>query len=526
MNMNEKKVDKSETTHGTIEFLLRRMRHRGDLPAFSQNIIEINKKLSSLHAINFSSSGELANIILKDISLTNKLLKVVNSSLYGNISGKVTTVSRAVFLLGAEKIRTTAASLMIFDHLQNKSQASELKDASVFSFFSAVVARNVAEKMMIPATEEVFICSLLHNLGKHLVICYFPEEFQEIKNVMATRGTDEQIASKGVLGVSYCELGQGVARSWSFPQSLIDSMEVIQNTDPHTSGSSANVLKYLANYSEDLCTAAIKAGPEERAQFLQTVSGKYKTAIPFPAHEMFHLIEDATGNLDQYAEIFKIDKSKSPLLNKLSSFHEEQSFSVDEPESKTPQIDSMNSIAARIRLSKKTSAEDEQAEMLQGCITEINEMLSTDCNISDAIYMIMETMYRAFQFNRVLFCMLDQNRSMISARFGFGENIDTILDHFKFKVSRSSDFFNMAVMRKKDFIINDTEVSGIWENLPIWYARIITTRSFIIYPLIVKDNCIGLFYADKKKAKILNNDQLDYMNILRDKAIWAILHKH
>ena len=163
------------------------MRHKGDLPAFSQHIIEINKKLSSLHSINFSSSGELANVILKDISLTNKLLKVVNSSLYGNLSGKVTTVSRAVFLLGAEKVRIAAASLMIMDHLQNKSQADDFKDAALTSFFSAVISRDVAEKMMFSAKEEVFICSLLHNLGKHLVICYFPEEYNEIKNIIVCK---------------------------------------------------------------------------------------------------------------------------------------------------------------------------------------------------------------------------------------------------------------------------------------------------------------------------------------------------
>ena len=78
--------------HGTVEFLVRRMRHKGDLPTFSRHIIEINNKLASLTAINLSSTGELANIILKDFSLTNKLLRVVNSAFYGNLSGRVTTV--------------------------------------------------------------------------------------------------------------------------------------------------------------------------------------------------------------------------------------------------------------------------------------------------------------------------------------------------------------------------------------------------------------------------------------------------
>jgi eukaryotic-like serine/threonine-protein kinase len=522
--MIETEVDTSET-HGTVEFLLRRMKHRGDLPAFSQNVIEINKKLSSLHAINFSSSGELAGIILKDISLTNKLLKVVNSSLYGNISGKVTTISRAVFLLGAEKIRTAAASLMIFDHMQNKRQAVDLQDASVFSFFSAVVARNVAEKMMLGSAEEVFICSLLHNLGKHLVICYFPEEYQEIKRILSGRKMDEQRASRAVLGVSYSELGKGVARSWSFPQSIIDSMDGIDESEPDLSRNGANLFKYLANYSEDLCTAAITEEPADRERILQNVSLKYKSAVPCPVEETFRLIAEATGNLDEYAEIFKIDASRSAVLRRLSSFCEDSSaVHISSGNPSSPLL--TDSIASGIHLSGHSSAEERQEEMLKGCLAEINELLCSECSISDAVYMILETMYRAFHFNRVLFCMLDQTRSKFSARFGFGENLDNLLDRFEFKVSRTSDYFNMAVLRKKDIVIHDTEESGVWENLPIWYVKIITARSFLIYPLIIKEKCIGLLYADRKITGILNDDQRDYMNILRDKTIWAILHKH
>ena len=47
-------------TRSTVEFLMRRMLHKGDLPVFSEHIAEINSKLSSLTAINFSSAGDLA----------------------------------------------------------------------------------------------------------------------------------------------------------------------------------------------------------------------------------------------------------------------------------------------------------------------------------------------------------------------------------------------------------------------------------------------------------------------------------
>lgn len=516
----------SKEPHGTIEFLLRRMRHKGDLPAFSQHVIEINQKLSSLHTLNFSSSGELANVILKDMSLTNKLLKVVNSSLYGNLSGKVTTVSRAVFLLGAEKIRVAAASLMVMDNLQNKSQAADLKDAALISFFSSVMAKDVAEKMMFPATEEVFICTLLHNLGKHLVICYFPEEYNEIKKIIAETGNDEQSASKIVLGVSYSELGKGISKSWGFPASIINSMDVIRNTETKASENEMDVLKSIANYATEISVIAARDDGARKEASLQAVFEKYRMTVSFPMERTMHLIGNAAANIDQYAEMFKIDQSKSPLLRRLAAFGKEKPPTNESPELNTFDLSSDNAASIIPEAPKKLSRTEQQVMILKSCIAEINEMLNTESSISDAIYMIMETMYRGFEFNRVLLCMADQKYTKMAARFGFGENIDTLLGSFEFKITRSYDFFNIAVMRMKDFVIDDANIAGIKANLPDWHRKIIQAHCFLIYPLIIKDKCIGLFYADKKSDKIFHGDQQDYMNILREKAIWAILHKH
>jgi len=498
-------------SHGTVDFLLRRMRHKGDLPAFSQHVIEINKKLSSLQAINFSSAGELANVILKDMSLTNRLLKVVNSSFYGNLSGRVTTISRAVFLLGFEKVRMAAASLMIFDHLQNKSQAADLKDAALSSFFSAVIAKDVSENLMFGNTEEIFICALLHNVGKHLVICYFPEEYNEIKNMIAVKEIDEQSASREVLGVSYSELGMGITKTWNFPDKIIESMDVVREKQAKASETEADVLRKIANYANELCSITAGTDESKRGEALQALSEKYQLSVSLPANRAMSLVESAASKIDNYMDMIKIDKKNSPLLRRLISFREEKT-AVGEESGKG--------------YMQEPATLDPHLEMIKNCLVEINEALQSDSSLGDTIYMILETMYRCFEFNRVLFCMLDQSRTKMAARFGFGENVDEIIGKFEFRIVRSSDIFSVAVMRMRDFQIGDLAAPGACANLPDWYLKNINAVSLLVYPLIVKEKCIGLFYADKKVRGILNEDRLDYMNILRSKAVWAILNKH
>ena len=59
--------------HGTLDFLLRRMRHKSDFPAMSDSISRI-QKISQSDDENIHS---LANEILKDVALTNKILRLV-----------------------------------------------------------------------------------------------------------------------------------------------------------------------------------------------------------------------------------------------------------------------------------------------------------------------------------------------------------------------------------------------------------------------------------------------------------------
>ena len=148
-------------------------------------------------------------------------------------------------------------------------------------------------------------------------------------------------------------------------------------------------------------------------------------------------------------------------------------------------------------------------------------------NLGDVIYMILETMYRGFEFNRVIFCLMDATKSKMAARFGLGEDVDDILKHFQFLTGHSTDIFNVGISQAKGIIIDDAADPKISRNIPEWYQQIIGASSFLIFPLEVRGVCIGMFYADKKeKGRLLTNDQLNHMENLCDMAIEAITQKH
>ena len=514
--------------HGTVEFLMRRMYHKGDFPTFSRHIIEINNKLASLTAINLSSTGELANIILKDFSLTNKLLRVVNSASYGNISGKVATVSKAVFLLGFEKVRMIAAALMIFEHFQNRSEIAELEEALTASYMSGVMAMDIAEEMKLGRREEAFICAMLFHLGKVLVICYFPEEYREIRNRMLTKNLAEDSAVRSVLGISYKELGMAISKSWNFPDKIVQSMMELPPGGIKKPKNEQEVLQHLSNYSNELCDIVIRTREGELMQSLNDLSNRYQYTIPMTSQQVINLFKTATADVDRYSEFVRINQRTNSFMKKLIQLRQEGTGSgMHEKTDMLHHPAGPVSAEARPGMQPRMdNKKQEQDQVIENGIQEITDVMKGAYTFGDVIYVILETMYRGFQLDRVLFAMKDTTHTTMIARFGLGSDIDRIIKIFRFSISASPDIFNIAVAKAKGIVIDDADAPNIIRSLPEWYRRTIAAPSFLVYPIVVKDICIGVIYADRKtKGPMLSETQLNHMEELRKLAVSAMGQK-
>ncbi|MCU0663982.1 MAG: protein kinase, partial [Myxococcota bacterium] len=134
------------------------MRKKRDFPAMASHITELKSKTGR----DDVSARQLANIILKDYGLTSKLLRLVNSPFYGSHRGRVSTVSRAVVIMGFDEVRQMAMGLMMFEQAphDDMDQARELLESSVRSMASGIVARSVAKQLGGIEEEEAFVCSM------------------------------------------------------------------------------------------------------------------------------------------------------------------------------------------------------------------------------------------------------------------------------------------------------------------------------------------------------------------------------
>jgi len=167
------------------------------------------------------------------------------------------------------------------------------------------------------------------------------------------------------------------------------------------------------------------------------------------------------------------------------------------------------------------------ADILKEGLREIAEVMKGSYILGDVMYMILETMYRGFQFYRVIFCLMDTGKSKMAARFGLGDNADDVVKRFQFLAGQGNDIFNVGISQEKGIVIHDATAPGIAKGIPEWYRQIVGAPSFLIYPLRIKGNCIGMFYADKReKGRMLTEEDLESLEKLRRLAIEAITKQH
>ncbi len=512
------------------------MRFKSDFPVLSGAVSAINRIVAS----DREPTSKLTNIILKDVSLTNKILRIINAAHYNRFGGAISTVSRAVSLLGFDAVRNIALSLVLFEHLQNQQQAADLQDIIGGCFFSSVFAVELAKSVGRADAEEMAICAMFHTLGKLVATFYLHEEAKQIASVAATRNLSDDRAAREVIGVTYSELGAGVARHWNLPGEIIDSMGTCDDAQVSTSVYDHQPARVFASCATEMANLAVHGDADSRKANLTRIMGKYAKSMKITPETMAHVVERAS-------ERFKTDTAAIGLRCRTKQLTCEASYiAATMRGEEAPAIADItnagqvvgangnvggvsggsDAVTGEIATSALPSADDRRAQLLAG-IQDITDTLAGEYDLNQALRIILETIYRGARFDRVmLFSRAPNGRSMI-CRHAFGRDGERLVSEgFSLSLEPARTVFYGALSRGADVAIQDVNSAKVAPLMPSWYAKKLGARGMLLLPLMVKARAIGLIYADCAQA-VVSFDEADLrlLRTLRSQAVMAIRQK-
>jgi HD-like signal output (HDOD) protein len=181
-----------------------------DLPTLPSVLDEITRLVDDPD----SSTEQIAHVITRDQALSAKVLKMVNSPIYG-FPGRISSVHHALVLLGLNVIRGIIISTTVFEMM-----IQSMTGLWAHSLGCAMTCTTLAKTAGLKDPEEYAVAGLLHDIGKVVVAVQLPEQVERIEQTVAERDIPYLSAEKEVLGFGHDRINGWLADHWNLPLNL------------------------------------------------------------------------------------------------------------------------------------------------------------------------------------------------------------------------------------------------------------------------------------------------------------------
>jgi len=191
-------------------------KQRKDLEKFIRKMPSLSTTVGKVMEIcsrTDASPNELNKVISLDPVLTGQVLKLINSAYYSLVN-KVTSLTRAITMLGMNTVKNMALSTAIIRSVagSKKSKALPTQKFWAHSIGTGVSAKLLGEVKGVPVMEreELFLAGLLHDLGK----VPFGDEYIEVLNIARFEQLPLREVELDILGIDHQEVGLMIADKW------------------------------------------------------------------------------------------------------------------------------------------------------------------------------------------------------------------------------------------------------------------------------------------------------------------------
>jgi len=430
-----------------------------DLPVLGGVVHE----LESVTGKDNSTALQLADVILKDPSLTSRVLKVANCVIYNpTINNPITTISRAVVQLGIAGVKSIYTSVVLIDKLLSEQSPPYLLNGIVHAINSAVQSRNLMEQASGKVSEEVFIAALLYRLGELAFWCFGAEQAERLSDSLEYNEDDSEALIKHQVGTSFHSLSSGLADRWELGRVLKEALNKPNSNKPEAKA---------VQLGDHLCELLEKA-PD---------SAELKTLLNDIADFCKTDVEDIEG---------LVTRGTTEATSELKAFGVHQMHQ-----------------AAKLVQSKKekpiTLTPDPQFQL--NMLRDLDVMVKEKCNINTLFHTVAEGIHLGVGLERVAILLCDTKRSKVQAKHVLGKGTENWREQLIIPITKEHlGALMLCAEKRQAIIINDGPKTTSFSKLE---QKLFGNTPAQAAPIIANNRLIGVIYADRAGNQQLAEEQ-------------------
>lgn len=468
-----------QSAEETLRELKRIMARKGDFPSVSADLGHI---IQSMKESNYSDE-QMADVVLQDFALTQRVLRLANSAMYSAFGGNITSVSTAIFVLGIEAVGHLAMGMKLLDNLDQAANTESARRELSKSVVSGAVARRIGGLVSGKTGEPLAVSTLVQSLGRLLVCCYLPEKFADIEALEPTIDTEEQLACL-VLGLGYEDIAKAVSADWNLPAELT----LFSNAEP---GSHQYWVGAVTGYARRYVDAKENGA---NALDIQALAARYSDSIGAP-------IDMLVAQAEAAMEASLAETPGVTLRQKARAAY--------------------SSVVAEVAVVK----EQPLALLEQGLcdLAKAKDSLAPAQMLGRAI----EVLTKSLGAKTMMLFLRQGGQATFTLVNGHGSGVKELVRKLKFDSEFQPDVVHLALAKCLPVYLNNIQEPNIAKRMPAWLTNARPdAKSVLLLALgsaAKPTACLYLDWGDSYKPEALSKSEMTKVEKLRQVASEALL---
>ena len=489
-----------------------------NLPAFVRNVQSIGTVAADLDA----RVELLERAIMKDISLSAKVLRIANASSGGGAQRTVGSVKQAIMMLGFDRVQHLSAAASVFDEAEKKAPA--LRDLQVQSVLSANLALQLADAAGFEKPELAYLCGMFRRFGEMLVACYRPSPYREWTERVKNDGPFADGAEAKHFGITFEEVGTALAARWGMPKTVVRTMSTYRGVSQEL-----QLLHAITQCSSEL-VSALDGDPSEGGSPSE-IRARFALQIGIDASTMEECVEamlieakpTLTGmqvNLDTWRRAQVEARKATPRTRAIGGPTAPADRGARQPE---PAEDA----AARGGVDRLAPNEEDTAQesRLRDVVRELAKQRDQgQAAGSFTVGSVTDSALRAAceaGYERGVLGINSEDLKLIRGRVGIGRGNAELARNFLLRTTAAFGPLAAALQTHTDLFIEMTGADAKVYGRDL-LVRNLAPSAFALLPLVLDSKLIGCLYFDSTIESVTSSEtSRQLLRDLRDSLVAA-----
>lgn len=434
------------------------------MPIFDSTV----RQVIALTQNDLAPISELARIVLQDTSLTTRVLRLANSVIYNPTTMGISTVTRAVVVLGFNAVRNMCLALTLVDAMVGGAAHERFCRELARTMHAATQARGLAMTRSDRSPEEVFITAMLSRIGELAFWCFSGELGDRLEAMSRQPGMTPERAQEELLGFRLNHLTRRLIQDWHLAELIGDT--TYQPTLHKERLETVTLSHKIARCAEE------KGWRSSDMQHLIEQTADFTRQPP----------EDTRSLLFQQARVASMMATElgarfvAPYIPQPSSGRQEDAQQAGDEPSPPTRTGPDTAMQTRILLELETLLAEGRG----------------DFNL--VMELVLEGIHRGVGMERVLFAITTPDKQVIRAKYALGDTDGELSRLFVFaRTPNRPNLLFQTMDTRVARVVSSRDYASSPPNPLTELIPVIGRIPFMLAPIVIGQQCIGLCYGDR-----------------------------